>query len=241
MGQFFTSGGATAAADGADGADGAGWSGYDPWVAPATPGSLDDEFDDASFSGWTEIAVAGATAKTEAGGLLELTGVSDSIFFKAIPGGAGDLSFETAFLITASRANFTQVSTCFLQDAAASPATTDLDQISAQYGAAGEGYILLHQNLTAPPTYGANRKTGAARYVASPRLRVVRSGTTWYTLASVDGMSWLIFNTVTEAALGYIPKELGFRYLGIADSIVRVVYARYKPSAYFGPSGTLWG
>ncbi|RMH01828.1 MAG: hypothetical protein D6706_01265 [Chloroflexi bacterium] len=215
---------------------------YQTWDVDAPPtsaGSLDDEFNDGTFSGWSLYDFASQMSTPTEGNfgltlIKNTTASSEPIWsgiYKALP--AGDFTITTKIMANDITENGTYAGLALFEDAAS--ATGDL----VFYGLLGGvgGYIVERHYTQYNPA--SNTQTAFHDYDArTVYLRVRRAGTTYYFSHSVDGMSWV--NHPQSTTLSYVPQHVGIVFdniLSITGWTIRVGHFRYKNSdvGYYEP------
>lgn len=182
-----------------------------PDAPPASRGSDDDEFADASGGvpgGWTEVDHGTGMTVTEDEAGLKLTstaGAGNAGIYKAIP--AGDFTIWTKVSISGiGLTDFIPAGLVLWENAASS--TGDLRVFYIESSAAQVAIIV--QSWTAYNVHSANLFVGLISVDILPShvyLRIRRTSSTYAFEYSTDGIGWLrVYNT---AALGITPAHYG--------------------------------
>lgn len=210
---------------------------WNPDLEPESPGSIDDEFEDASFTGWTEYDYHSNQSVVESGGVLALGQPSQATatftgVYKTLP--SGDFTVVTKVKLTHDLTDSVNdvlaAGIALYMDGATESALVLLGGIgSVGYASGyestrtGQGYAWINSGITTG-SFSGDFDTDTYYYV---RFRKNSSGI--FLDKSIDGISW---STVVTFAVGaYSHVGLGIiNYGSPASATATFEFFRYRNS-----------
>lgn len=225
-----------------------------PDARPATAGSLDDEFRDASSgvpSGWTEVDHGGHLVVDEDEIGLQLTqathaGNSVSGIYKTIP--AGDFTIYTKVSLSCLIATDTAYAGLAMWEDATS-STGNVFTFGLRMDLTRGPYIICQTwtqyDDAAPVTFGTLLDLGQTTYPTHLYLRMRRTGTNYSTDVSLTGLGWQTINGGDGAAdaISFTPTHVGPFMNNAASGVTvdaRFAFFRYVASNE-GDNGIMQG
>ena len=203
---------------------------WEPDAPPASPDALDDEFDDASFSGdWTETDFGSRQTVAEDERGVVLTNPSSAGIagvWKAIP--AGDFTIVSKLSLSALPANFAGAGLALWQDATSS--SGDIELLRFLYSTNGVRRMLVTR-YSQWDTFSATLATTpvVGNFDTHLYLRIRRTGTTISRDHSTDGIGWTrLFSAVPT----FTPTHFGLWADGSSGADQNAIFSffRYKAS-----------
>lgn len=201
-----------------------------PDAAPASAGSLDDEFADESGgvpTGWTEFDFDTNTAITEdEHGLtmVQTTHAGDSIagMYKTLPAGAFTV-WTKVYLVSARRVNFQFAGLVLLEDGASSAG--NLATYGLRYSSTTDGPGKAE--WTDYNSFSSEVNLNLNQYEMFLYLRIRYDTTTFSFEWSRDGVAW--HQSTTDTALGFTPAHVGLCINNVATgSDVKAVFSFFR-------------
>lgn len=182
---------------------------------PGSPDAFDDEFDDASITGWTAVAAGTAPTWTEDDYGLHLNAAAEAghnwkTQLKAIP--SSDWTVATKLRPgTGISADFVRAGGLCLTDGTAT--SNNVLLISRAWNQAGIGDwshgVTRLTNFTTFSSSAADFMRQAAHPAIPVYYRITKSSTTFTFQVSNDGIQWVTAYSATAATFGFTPTHIG--------------------------------